>query len=65
MVQALLCFDLVSPLFNFCLTFARIKLQHLYVDTFTSAVVCEAFCRSIFFNLAHKLFLFCSDDMLY
>lgn len=44
MFQALLCFDLVSPLFNFCLTFARIKLQHLYVDTFTSAVVCEAFC---------------------
>lgn len=45
--QALLCFDFVSPPFNFCLKFARIKLQHLYpcftVNPFSSGIVCEAF----------------------
>lgn len=65
MFQALLCFDLVSPFFNFCLTFARMKLQHLYVDTFMSAVVGEAFYRSIPFYAAHELFPFFTDDMFY
>lgn len=29
--QALLCFDFVSPPFNFCLKFVRIKLQRIYM----------------------------------
>lgn len=66
--QALLCFDLVSPPFNFCLKFARIKLQHLYpcftVNPFSAGIVCKAFCRSLFCSAAHGSILFCLDDLL-